>query len=472
MIPFLHLGPLTIPTYGLMVATGLLVAAYVLQADINRHRAQFIKRGYLKNPDKKSQGDEAFLIIGIIGVTGLVGARLYSVLESPRELLANPGVLISRYGFTWSGSVITTVVAMVFLARHFEIPVLDFMDLCSAPAALGYAIGRIGCLLSGDGDYGVPTTLPWGMSFPNGIVPTTERVHPTPIYEFLVGMAIAAFLWHLGTKALRGPKASGEIFSNYLILTGVARFLVEFIRINPRVLYGLTNAQIVSLVSIVAGAVLLWRIKSQFHALKKEHRIVEHIAAGGDVLQPEYHRATPECPHPERWHMYDSMSAEVEVLDFLKSIVTTIKPELVVETGTFSGLSTLRIADGLRINGFGRIVTCEYDPKVFAAAKQRFAASELAEWIDARNESSLEMKVDGQIDLLFCDSDTPIREQEVRKFLPQMNPHGLILMHDASSAMKTVRLGALKLEEEGLISVLLLPTPRGLVLAQKKEGRS
>jgi phosphatidylglycerol:prolipoprotein diacylglycerol transferase len=261
MIPFLHLGPLSIPTYGLMVAIGLLVAAYLLQFDINRRRAQFLERGYLKDADKKSQGDEAFLIIGIIGVSGLVGARLYSVLESPRELLANPAVLISRYGFTWSGSVLTTLVAMVFLARHFDIPVLEFMDLCAAPGALGYAIGRIGCLLSGDGDYGVPTNLPWGMSFPNGIVPTTDRVHPTPIYEFLAGAIIAAFLWRMSTKALSRGGSHGEIISANLIWTGIARFLVEFIRINPKVFYGLTNAQIVSLLSMVLGFTLLWRIK-------------------------------------------------------------------------------------------------------------------------------------------------------------------------------------------------------------------
>ena len=169
--------------------------------------------------------------------------------------------------------------------------------------------------------------------------------------------------------------------------------------------------------------------------------------------------------------MYDSMTAEVEVLDFLKAIVTTIKPELVVETGTFSGLSTLRIAEGLKSNGLGRVITCEYDAKVYAAAQQRFASSGLAQWIDARNESSLEMNVEGRIDLLFCDSDAPIREQEVRKFLPQMSPYGLILMHDASSSMKIVREAALRLEAEGLLSVLLLPTPRGLVVAQKREGR-
>jgi predicted O-methyltransferase YrrM len=276
----------------------------------------------------------------------------------------------------------------------------------------------------------------------------------------------------MGTKALRGPKAKGEIFCNYLILTGVARFLIESIRINPRSFFGLSNAQTASVVSILLGAVLLRRIKSQFHALKKEHRIVEHIVSRGDVLQQEYHKPTPECAHPERWHMYDSMSAEVEVLDFLKALVITIKPELVVETGTFSGLSTLHIADGLKANGFGRVITCEYDPKVFAFAQKRFASSGLGEWIEARNESSLEMKVDGRIDLLFCDSDAPLREREVRRFLPQINPHGLIVMHDASSALKTVREAALKLESEGLLSVLLLPTPRGLVLAQKKEGRS
>jgi prolipoprotein diacylglyceryl transferase len=468
MIPFLHLGPLTIPTFGLMVATALLVSAYVLQADFDRRSGQLETiKGY------KSQKDEGFLIIGVAGLAGLVGARLYHVLESPAEFFANPWPqLFSRFGFAWFGGFLGGFIALVFLARRSKIPLLQFLDICSPAACVGYAIGRIGCLLSGDGDYGKPTSLPWGMSFPNGVVPTTDRVHPTPLYEFFIWLAIAAFLWQMGSKALRGPKAKGEIFCNYLLLTGVARFLIEFLRINPRSFFGLSNAQAASLVSILLGAVLLWRLKNQFRALKKEHRIVDHIAASGDVLQPEYHKPTPECPHPERWHMYDSMSAEVEVLDFLKAIVTTLKPELVVETGTFSGLSTLKIAEGLQANGVGRVITCEYDPKVFAAAEKRFAASNLKTWIEARNESSLEMKIDGRIDLLFCDSDAPIREQEVRHFLPQVNPNGLILMHDASSAMKTVREAALRLEGEGLLSVLLLSTPRGLVMAQKRAGRA
>jgi len=189
------------------------------------------------------------------------------------------------------------------------------------------------------------------------------------------------------------------------------------------------------------------------------------------ALLPEYHRATPECPHPERWHMYDSMTAEAEVLEFLRSLVTTMKPSLVVETGSFLGVSTVWMAEGLRQNGFGRIVSCEFDPVVFAKAQEKIAGSGLAEWIDLRNGSSLELEVPGQIDLFFSDSDLDIREQEVRRFLPQISPYGLILMHDASSHPGTVREAAKKLEAEGLISVVLLPTPRGLAVAQKRAGR-
>jgi predicted O-methyltransferase YrrM len=167
-----------------------------------------------------------------------------------------------------------------------------------------------------------------------------------------------------------------------------------------------------------------------------------------------------------------SASGEAEVLEFLRTVVTTIKPELVVETGTFSGISTLWIAEGLKANGRGRVITCEFDYEIYENAKARIRGSGLAEWIELRNESSLDMKVDGAIDLFFSDSDMPIREQEIRRFLPQISPYGLILMHDASSHLKTVREAALKLEQDGLISVVLLPTPRGLVVAQKREGRT
>jgi predicted O-methyltransferase YrrM len=129
------------------------------------------------------------------------------------------------------------------------------------------------------------------------------------------------------------------------------------------------------------------------------------------------------------------------------------------------------MAEGLRENGFGRIVSCELDPVVFAKAQEKIAASGLGEWIDLQNVSSLDLKTSGQIDLFFSDSDLDVREKEVRQYLPKINPNGLILMHDAASHPGTVRDAALRLESEGLISVVLLPTPRGLAIAQRREGR-
>jgi phosphatidylglycerol:prolipoprotein diacylglycerol transferase len=265
MIPFLHLGPLTIPTFGLMVATALFVSAYVLQADFDRRRFQLEKiKGY------GGQRDEGFLVIGIAGIVGLAGARLYHVLESPGEFFADPWPqLFSRFGFAWFGGFLGGFVALLFLARRFKIPVLEFMDICSPAACVGYAIGRIGCLLSGDGDYGMPTALPWGMSFPNGVVPTTQRVHPTPLYEFFIWLAIAGILWRMGAKSLRERKPQGVIFCMYLILTGIARFLIEIIRINPRSFFGMSNAQAASVVSVVLGVVMLWSVRSRFRAPRK-----------------------------------------------------------------------------------------------------------------------------------------------------------------------------------------------------------
>ena len=270
VIPFIHLGPLTIPTYGLMVALAMIAAYYVLRADMAR-------RGLA--PDSEGAA-ETFIAIPCLA--GIVGAKLYHVLETPRDLFADPWhQIFSQFGFAWFGGLIAGFAAFVWLSRRYKIPLLEMFDAGSPAAALGYGIGRIGCLLSGDGDYGTPTSLPWGMSFPNGLVPTTDRVHPTPIYELIIACAIAWFLWRLGaremaTSAARSVSArsaadrrdespalhtSGKVFASYLVLTGVARFLVEIIRINPRSFLGMTNAQAASVVSVVAGMVLWWRAR-------------------------------------------------------------------------------------------------------------------------------------------------------------------------------------------------------------------
>ncbi|HTC39964.1 MAG TPA: prolipoprotein diacylglyceryl transferase family protein [Candidatus Acidoferrales bacterium] len=271
MIPYLHLGPLTIPTFGLMVALALIGAAYILQADF----------------DRRGMKADAFFMITVAGLTGILGAKLYHLLEEPGVFFADPwGLLFSRYGFAWFGGFLGGFGALLCLGCRSKMPLLQFLDACSPAAAFGYGIGRIGCFLSGDGDYGKPTNLPWGMSFPNGVVPTTDscvqwgwpancRVHPAPLYELAIWCAIGAFLWHLGTRALKSSNTkttAGTIFCSYLILTGIGRFLVEIIRINPRSFLGMTNAQVASVASVIAGLLLIWWIKSRIQRPTRAHK--------------------------------------------------------------------------------------------------------------------------------------------------------------------------------------------------------
>jgi phosphatidylglycerol---prolipoprotein diacylglyceryl transferase len=248
MIPYLQLGPLQLPTFGLMVALALITAAYVLQADF----------------DRRGLKADAFAMITLAGLMGILGAKLYHLLEpqSRAEFFADPlHLFFTRYGFAWFGGFLGGFGAMLLMGRRAKLPMWQFLDACSPAASFGYAIGRIGCFLSGDGDYGKPTSLPWGMSFPNGVVPTSERVHPAPLYELLIWSAIGWMLWRLGARFLKSPGHSGEIFCYYLTLTGVARFLVEIIRINPPWILGMSNAQVASVGSLLVGVVLLLRLR-------------------------------------------------------------------------------------------------------------------------------------------------------------------------------------------------------------------
>jgi len=275
MIPFLHIGPFAIPTFGLMVACAMLTAYFVLRADLAR-----------RSIAAKHSG-EAEALISFPCLAGFVGAKLYHLLESPADFFADPvHLLFSPYGFAWFGGLLAGFAAFAFVAWRIirrnaaagrPVSLLSIFDAGSSAAALGYGIGRIGCLLSGDGDYGIPTSLPWGMSFPNGLVPTVERVHPTPIYEFIVACAIAWWLWHMGAPGrgcarakervsqnmdngrnafVASSRQPGEVFAAYLVLSGAARFLVEFIRINPRSFLGMSNAQTAAAASVIVGAVL------------------------------------------------------------------------------------------------------------------------------------------------------------------------------------------------------------------------
>lgn len=424
MFSFLQADDVTIASLVVFLAGALVCAFFALREELRR-------RKMAANP---------YVLVAAASLAGLGGAQVFG-----------------SFGFGYIGAFIAGIVVLALLAGFYRVPTLTFLDAACSAAAIGYGVFRVGDLFRQSQEY----------------VAAARALHLQlrPVHELVAAVIIFWILWRLGSISLRKPTPHGEVFAIYLVCFGGARLFIAYFNRVPHALR-LNSPEVASSLCIFAGAVLYAAVKVRFHKLDKHHRILEHTDQHGDVIQPESKAPTPECAHPERWRMYDSMTAEVEVLEFLKTLVTTLKPNLVVETGTFMGVSTLCIADGLKENGFGRVITCEFDPKNYAAAKKRFEESGLLEWIDCRNASSLEIEVKGTIDLLFCDSDLALREKEVRRFLPQMNPNGIILMHDASSYLKTVREAALKLEAEGLISVVLLPTPRGLVMAQKRQGRA
>jgi phosphatidylglycerol---prolipoprotein diacylglyceryl transferase len=245
MYPFIHIGShFSVGTFGLCLWLAAVCACWVLHRNFQRHNLPA----------------DAIAVVAYVTILGVAGAKLWHVLEEPAFLFHHPAdALFDRAGFAWFGGLVAGISVLFWQGKQAKIGGLAMLDLASPAAAVGYGVGRLGCLISGDGDYGTPTKLPWGMSFPNGLVPTTQRVHPTPIYELLVALVIAWFLWRRGRprEGSQIAPALGQITGEYLILSGLARFLVEFIRINPRLYWGMSNAQVASLGSILAGLLLL-----------------------------------------------------------------------------------------------------------------------------------------------------------------------------------------------------------------------
>jgi len=208
---------------------------------------------------------DAVWMVAITLAAGFVGAKLWYVfVDAPAKFGAiGWGETWNSTGFSWYGALISGIAALALQGRQAKIGVLSTLYLAAPAVAFGHGIGRIGCFLSGDGCYGIAirpvhffslTFRPWGMGFPNGLQPVFVPVYPTPLYELTVDLFIGWWLWRLLGK----PHATGAIAGQYLALAGMARFLVEFIRRNPRVLWGLSVAQFVSAGAVVAGVVLMW----------------------------------------------------------------------------------------------------------------------------------------------------------------------------------------------------------------------
>jgi phosphatidylglycerol:prolipoprotein diacylglycerol transferase len=237
MYPELHIGPLTLQTFGLMFALAFLAAGALIG-----------KR--LKEIGKPFDWAYEMGFAALLG--GVVGSRLYFIVQNydsvKHDLIGN---LFSGSGLVWYGGAIGGTLAVLAWAAYRDFLGLALLDLAAPALALGYAIGRCGCQLSGDGDYGKPWNGPWAMSYPNGTVPTDRTVHPTPVYETLAMGLGAWVLWQL-----RDRFRTGVLFAIYLIYAGMERFLVEFLRRNHEVALGLTAAQLESLGMIVIG--LVW----------------------------------------------------------------------------------------------------------------------------------------------------------------------------------------------------------------------
>ena len=196
-------------------------------------------------------GDWAYEMGFAALVGGVVGSRLYFIVQNYSEVKDDLlGNLFSGSGLVWYGGVIGGTIAVLLWAWYRDFLGLALLDLAAPALALGYAIGRIGCQVSGDGDYGKPWNGPWAMAYPDGTVPTDRTVHPTPIYETLAMGLGALILWQL-----RDRVRAGVLFALYLLYAGAERFLVEFIRRNTDTALGLTTAQLESVGMMVAGAV-------------------------------------------------------------------------------------------------------------------------------------------------------------------------------------------------------------------------
>jgi phosphatidylglycerol:prolipoprotein diacylglycerol transferase len=279
MYPYLNIGPIHLGTFGLLLWLAAVAGTIVLHKNFVRNHVDA----------------DALNVVALVVVAGVIGAKLWHELENPAELMqalriiGRPGwhhpmtVVLEflewfRDGFAWFGGMAAGIAVLMLQGRdaRFRGPgwksldepglipgarvgAIRMLDLAAPAAAIGYGVGRIGCLLAGDGDYGINTTLPWGVHMAkNALVPPNPpnaAVQPTPIYELLFALVVFWILWQLGKKS----RPVGWLTGLYLVLSGIGRFLVEFVRINPKLYFHhtMSNAQVAALASLLAGIVVL-----------------------------------------------------------------------------------------------------------------------------------------------------------------------------------------------------------------------
>jgi phosphatidylglycerol:prolipoprotein diacylglycerol transferase len=234
------IGPVTVYSYGLMAAIGFLLGGYLLERELDR-----------VGKNKELAG--SIIISAIIG--GIIGSKIYFLLENPGLMKEDFfGTVFSGAGLVWYGGLIGGFLSVVWWIRRKGLSFFLVADLMGPLLLMGQAMGRVGCFLAGDGCYGPPTDVPWAMSFPNGVVPTSELVHPTPLYDTILLLSLFFILWFLRRKNFR----PGTIFGLFGVFMGAERFFTEFYRSNPKTMLDvLTQAQFISILLFTAGLALI-----------------------------------------------------------------------------------------------------------------------------------------------------------------------------------------------------------------------
>jgi len=222
-----------ISSFGVMLALAFLVGTWITAVRMR---------------EEGLDPDVATTILIYVMIGGIGGSKLYFAIDnSIRDDVPILPLLLARDGITWYGGLIGATLLGALGCRIHGVPIFTFMNCAAVAGAVGQAIGRIGCFLVGD-DYGRPTDLPWGVAFPEGAPPTTERVHPTQLYEVLWLLPVAGLLWHRRHQ-------SPFLFGEYLALNGLGRLVIESWRVNPPLALGLTQPQWIGIALITVGSV-------------------------------------------------------------------------------------------------------------------------------------------------------------------------------------------------------------------------
>ncbi len=231
------IGPVTIYSFGLMAAIGFLMGGFLLEKQLAR-----------VGRDKELAG--SIIIVALVG--GIVGSKIYYLIENPGLLFHDFfGAVFSAAGLVWYGGLIGGFLAVTWWIHKKGLPFLLVGDLMAPLLLMGQGFGRVGCFLAGDGDYGPPSDAPWAMTFPDGVIPITIPVHPTPVYDFILLFSLFFILWSLRKKGFK----RGTIFGLFGIFMGAERFFTEFWRTNPNVLF-----DTFSLAQVISVLLFLWGI--------------------------------------------------------------------------------------------------------------------------------------------------------------------------------------------------------------------